>query len=121
MATITPVTSRIESHPRVAWHVIWETCLNGDTGTPVELVGHADRSVQIVGTFGVGGTIVLEGSNDGTNYVTLTDPQGNALSFTAAGLEAISELTRYIRVDVTAGDGSTDLDAHVVLSGVRDY
>jgi hypothetical protein len=79
-----------------------------DTGDPVALPNRADRSVQVTGTFG-GGTIVIEGSLDGTNYVTLTDPQGNSLSKTAAFLEAISEAVRYIRPRVTAGDGTTSL------------
>jgi hypothetical protein len=56
----------------------------------------SDRSVQITGTFN-SGTVLIEGSNDGTNWVTLNDPLGNALSFTAAGLKQVSELTAYIR------------------------
>lgn len=87
----------------------WTGLLNGDSGNPLEHADFGDRCVQITGTFGAGGTIVIEGSNDGTNYVTLTDPQGNAISKTAAAIEAISENTRYVRPRVTAGDGSTDL------------
>lgn len=87
----------------------WSGLLNGDDGAPLEAVGHADKTVQITGTFGVGGTIVIEGSNDGTNYATLTDPQGNAISKTAAAIEMIAEHTRYIRPRVTAGDGTTSL------------
>ena len=80
-----------------------------DTGTPAELPDYADRSVQIGGTLGVGGTVVIEGSNDGTTYITLTDPQGNALSFTAIDrIEQVQEITRFIRPRVTAGDGTTN-------------
>jgi len=82
-----------------------------DVGLPVA-VHYAlatDRSVQVHGTFGVGGTVLIEGSNDGTNWYTLTDPQGNALSVTAAKIEAISEPTVYVRPRVTAGDGTTSL------------
>lgn len=77
--------------------------------------GSSVRSVQFTGTFGTGGTILLEGSNDGTNYVTLTDPQGNAISKTAAGIEAIEETTVYIRPRVSAGDGTTSLVATLFL------
>lgn len=55
-----------------------------------------DRSVQVTGTFG-GGTVLIEGSNDGVNWVTLNDLSVSALSFTVAGLKQILELTRYIR------------------------
>lgn len=87
----------------------WTGLLNGDDGGPFEGGDWGDRTVQITGTFGVGGSISLEGSNDGTNYVVLTDPQGNAITKTAAGIEAVIELPRYIRPRVTAGDGSTSL------------
>jgi hypothetical protein len=82
---------------------------NGETGDPLPFTKYADRSVQVSGTFGAGGTVVVQGSNNGTNYHTLTDPQGNALSFTAAGLEQITEVVKFIRPSVTAGDGTTSL------------
>lgn len=99
--------------------VLWEALANGDTGAPIDYTAFPDRSVQIVGTFGVGGSVTIEGSNDGTNFVALTDPQGNAITKTAAGLEAIAELPRYIRPNVTAGDGTTDLDVYLLLGGPR--
>ena len=95
-----------------ASHVLtWENLANGDSGETVEMPGSADRSIQFTGTFGTGGSIRIEGSNDGTNFVVLTDPQGNDIIKTAAGLEAITEITRYIRPRVTAGDGTTNLTA----------
>lgn len=87
----------------------WTGLLNGDTGAAVELVDYADKTVTITGTFGTGGTLVLQGSNDGTNWFSLTDPQANAISKTAAAMEAVLEAPRYIRPNVTAGDGSTSL------------
>lgn len=95
--------------------VVWSGLLNGDSGDAYERPDYSDRSVQVTGTFGTGGTIVLEGSNDGTNYKTLTDPQGNPLSFTAAALEQVQELTRYVRPRVTAGDGTTSLVATLLV------
>lgn len=95
----------------------WTGLLNGDDGVPIQFGAFTDRSIQFVGTFGTGGTIVLEGSNDGVNYVTLTDPQANAISKTSASIEAISEATRYVRPRVTAGDGSTNLAAYLFLRG----
>lgn len=91
--------------------VTWSGLLqpSSDDGEPYECPGAADRSVQVQGTLGTGGAVAIEGSNNGTNYVTLTDPQGNALSINAIGrIEAIAEVTRYVRPRVTAGDGATD-------------
>ena len=115
MATRTHTVTPIPHYGDKAHVLTWSGLLNGDDGSPVEMPGSADRSVQFTGTFGAGGTIVFEGSNDGTNYVTLTDPQGNTISKTAAALESVVELTRYVRPRVTAGDGSTDLVASLLV------
>ena len=63
---------------------------------------YSDRSAQIVGTFG-GATVVVNGSNDGTNYAPVTDPQGNAISKTSAAIEAISEATLFVRPTHSGG------------------
>jgi len=75
----------------------------------------ADYSVQFEGTFGTGGSITFEGSNDGTNYRALTDPQGNAITKTAAAIEQIEEAVRWVRPAVTAGDGTTALVATMFM------
>lgn len=120
MATIAKVVTKLGSYPETAYMVVWEalTTTNAD-GAPAELVAYSDRSVQVVGTFD-GASLQLQGSNDGINYKVLTDPQGNALTFTATNIESIAELTRYIRPAITVnGAGSVDLDVYVLASGVR--
>lgn len=109
MATKAKTETRIDSRGNDGYAAGWAAMANGDDGTPFENPGAPDRSVQVQGTFGVGGTVVLEGSNDGTNYHTLRDPLGNNLSFTAAGLKAVMEAVRYVRPRVTAGDGTTSI------------
>ena len=89
--------------------VTWSGLLNGDDGTRVTLSDFPDRTVQFLGTFGTGGSVSFEGSNDGTNWLVLTDPQGNAITKTAASMEFVTETPLYVRPRVTAGDGTTDL------------
>lgn len=90
----------------------WTGLANGDDGTPINWLRHADRSIQFLGTFGTSGSIRLEWSNDGgTTWVTSTDPQGNDIIKTAAGGEAITEFALLVRPRVTAGDGTTSLTA----------
>lgn len=92
--------------------VTWSGLLqsSSDVGAPYECPGASDRSVQLGGTLGIGGVVTIEGSNNGVDYAALTDPQGNAIALNAIGaIEAVSELTRYIRPRVTGGNGSTDL------------
>jgi hypothetical protein len=113
MATINP---GIERNPDQSILLYTYVDLNEtDTvGAPIPFAEYADRSVQISGTFG-GATIVWEGSNDGTNYITLTDPQGNAISKTAASIEGVLEITRYARPRITGGaGGTTDLNVTVL-------
>ena len=103
--------------------VQWTGLLNGDDGAPFVGAAAADRSIQFQGTFGVGGTIVFEGSNDGSNYQSLTDPQGNAISKTAAALEAVAEVAKpYVGATLSmypagrvTGDGTTNLVASLFI------
>ena len=95
--------------------VTWSGLLNGDTGAPVGFMGSGDKSIQFAGTFGVGGTVVLEGTLDGVNYHTLSDLQTLAISKTAAALERVAEVVLNVRPRVTAGDGTTNLTATLLV------
>lgn len=118
MATIQgTVTRATDGGVTDVWLATWPAMGNADTGTAVAMSGAADRSVQIEGTF-AGATVVLQGSNDGSNWQSLTDPQGNAISKAAAALEQISELTRYIR-PTTSGGGGSSITVTVLLKGQR--
>lgn len=98
--------------------VRWTGLLTGDTGEPLSMAQFFDRSIQVVGTFGPGGTLIIEGSNDGGGtYSTLTDVIGNNLSLTSSALRQVSELPEYLRPRVTGGDGTTDLDVYMFLRG----
>lgn len=108
MAVVSFAIETLKTHKEKTLIYSW-VLANGDTGAPVEMPAFADRSIQVVGTFGSGGNLRIQGSNDGTNYATLTDPQGNDLNITAAKIEQVTEVVRYIRPNVTAGDGTTNL------------
>lgn len=115
MPDISAVVTDIDTAYDRGYQALWETLTAANAaGTSVQVWGAADRSVQVVGTPN-GATTVLQGSNDGTNWVTLTDPLGNAISFVnATGLKQISEITRYIRPSTSGGGGAQDLDVYVL-------
>ena len=71
--------------------------------------GFADKSVQIEGSFGTSGTLLIEGSNDLVNYETLTNPIGTPVSFTAIGLMAITEAVLWLRPRLSAQVGAVSL------------
>ena len=98
--------------------VKWLALANGDTGEPIRMGNFQDRSIQFVGTFGAGGSVTLQGSNnDGVTWATLSDPLGNALTFTGAGLKQITELTELVRPSVTAGDVTTAIQGWMMMRG----
>jgi len=108
MATREPATQMLgpTNSLRIA---TWSGLLNGDVGDYFQFTDWADRCVQVSGVFGTGGTVVLEGSNDGTNWNTLSDMNGNAMSYTAAVIKQMNEAPLYVRPHVTGGDGTTSL------------
>jgi len=114
MATITATQAVFDNNPGLL--VTWTPLANGDTGNAMQTGAWRDASVQVQGTFGTGGSVTFQGSNDGTNWFALTDPQGNAITKTADALEQISEISRYVRPNVTAGDGTTALTV-IVFAG----
>jgi hypothetical protein len=117
MATISKNIEKIDLDGNRSWLVTWNTLTTTDTvGATVTLPAHSDRSVQISGTFG-GTTVTIEGSNDGTNFQTLDDFQGNELSFASADLENIAQAVYYLRPLLTGGDGTTDIDVSLLLTG----
>ena len=124
MATVNYTITKT-SNPLV-WIVSWEGLAGAtaDVGQAFDVstvpgAGGADRSVQFLGTFGTS-TLLIEGSNDGgTTWATLADPQGNALSKTAAGIEAVLEYTRAIRPSVAGGGSGSGLKVYLVVRGSR--
>lgn len=117
MAVQTPVITYAPDGHRNAVLVQW-TLANGDTGAPYSGFGIIDGSVQVEGTFGTGGSVRMELSNDGTNYQIAADPQGNDVVKTTADMETLLDIIgRQIRPNCTAGDGTTSLV--VTLYAVR--
>jgi hypothetical protein len=111
MATVTPTITTLTEVGKghVGYLVVWSGMANGDSGAAYVNVSAADRSVQVTGTFGASGTVKIQGSNDTSNFAQLHDAAGDELSFTAAGIEAIAEVTQHIRPIVTGGDETTSL------------
>ena len=117
MAVINPTITKPagdESVQRMVFTPMTKT--TDDVTAPIPFSQWADRSVQVLGTFGTGGSVRIEGSNDGgTTYAVLSDPQGNALNLTAAALEQITEVCELVRARVTAGDVTTSLTVAFLL------
>lgn len=112
MATIDAVLVSTKNDKQV-W--IWGGCADGDTCTALDPMssGSLGMCVQFIGTFG--GTIVMQGSNDGTNWFTLSDLQGNAVSTSSAGAFEVSTSAAFIRP--SPGASVSDVDVLVCMRG----
>ena len=111
MAVISVTTARISGGNTYTW----TTLTASDTGeviTPGGATG-AVGCIQMTGTFG--GTVSLQASNDGTNWVSVLDLAGAAIDKTAAGLSEFTSTAVYLRV--SAGTGVSDVDAILVTRG----
>lgn len=98
--------------------ITWTGLDSDDSGSPIQVVDYPDMTVVINGTFGAGGSCTLQGSMDNSNWYALTDPQGNAITKTSAGIELVTEAPHYIRPLVTAGDGTTSINVTLLCRRV---
>jgi len=87
--------------------ITWPSMPNGLAGSIHPPMRYRTASFQVFGVFGAGGSIKLQGSNDGANWADLTPT-----ALTGAGWFAAlgaSERPKYIRPNCTAGDATTAL------------
>jgi hypothetical protein len=93
-----PATFADVSEDRSLYTVTW-TLTGTDDGGAIKFAQWADKSIQcgITGDTFNSGTVILEGSNDGTTWTQLHDPSNTAIAFTAAGLKQVLEMTAWVR------------------------
>ena len=104
MTTITPTVQDVGPN---SVRVTWAGMATGDTIESWNTQAHVISSVQGAGTFAGGTVIGLTGSLDGTNFVALSDRDGNALTGkTAAFLHDVGQSVVAFRP--TIGSGSAD-------------
>jgi len=73
-------------------------------------------TIQATGTFD-SATVVLQGSNDGTNWEDLKDALGANISLTAAGYAEFSTAFLYLRPSTSGGGASQDIDVIICARG----
>ena len=93
--------------------ILWEALGDADDGEPQIIGEQPDGSIQFVGTF-ASATVVLEGTNDGTNWITLRDDIGSSISLTSGDLKMFLQRVWKVRPRTSGGSG-TDIDAYLIL------
>ncbi len=97
----------------------WADLGAADDGAPIAIPFAAAVTAQVSGTFD-GATCVVEGSNDGTNWATLTSPKtaagaSVAASFTSAAILGLAEQPVYIRPKTSGGGAGSAVDVTLVV------
>ncbi len=103
MATILPVLLDETGRKRV---YSWGPIAGGDACAAInpDSVYPLAGSIQFEGTFG--GTITLQGSNNGLNWIDLKDTVGNAISTNARAAFEFSTAMAFLRPNPGAGIGA---------------
>lgn len=95
------------SNGKPLYVIEWQGLSVGDLGAALQSLQHTASSVQVSGTFGEKGSVLLEGSNDGVNFFPLSDLYGNVIHFNKAGLKSLGDTVAYLRPKVIEGDSTT--------------
>ncbi|HLJ39488.1 MAG TPA: hypothetical protein VKT54_13870 [Steroidobacteraceae bacterium] len=95
----------------------WPAIPASTTGAPTPTrasIPYVSASFQASGTFGSGGSVQIEGSNDGVNFYKLSPAALTAPgAFASLGAQ---EQPRYLRPNCTAGDGTTAITVSAFLA-----
>ncbi len=116
MATITPVGEWRSPHThRVKWSALTGS---SDTALGASEVNLAYKTVSVTGAFG-SATVTIQGSNattesTATDWATLNDINGSALTFTADRMETIAENPMWIRPVASGATGGTSVDVIMI-------
>lgn len=94
--------------------VSWNLTAAMETGNAYCTALFKPVSVQYEGTWD-SATLVLAGSNDETNFVTLQDGLGNGISVTDDGFDDIGQHPAYVRPSISNGSGSEDINVTMLV------
>ena len=115
---VSPVTTEVS---KGVIKVTWTGLASTNTATTVTaavMPRYADRTIQVTATAYGGVTVNLLGSNDGTNFSTLTDPQGNTIAATGNKIEQVMENVTHFKPALSASaTAAVDIDVVMVCRG----
>lgn len=118
MATVNPTITFVGND---AVEFKWDLTSTNRDGAPIteNHSDYADRSMLATGTWG-GATLSIEGSQDGSTFVELSDAASvNALTATANASAPIAEVPRYTRPYLSVAGAGADLTVSILCRRSR--
>ena len=102
----------------IALHYVWTPFVaSADVGTAIDVNRHTRITVQMVGTYTGGLTVIAEGSLEDaspTNFFPLTNGSGTPVSFAADGGMLVGENVKWIRLRATEGTGGASVTGYIL-------
>jgi hypothetical protein len=87
------------------YNYTWTPITQADSGNAILLPAHfQDMSIQAFGTFG-GGTVELQGSMDGVNFIKIQDWANADIQMTTTKIFRMNNLPKFVKPVATAGAG----------------
>lgn len=85
--------------------VSWAEVPEGIACFPARLPNHTIKSMMVFGEFG-GGSVEIEGSNDGVNWVSLVFADNAKISFASEGIVPLLQQTLLVKPRIVGGLGA---------------
>lgn len=104
----------------IALHYSWTPfAADLDVGDPLDVTRHTRMTVQTVGSYVGGLTVIAEGSlvaapSTDADYFPLTNGSGTAVSFGSIGGMLVGENVKWIRLRATAGSGGASVTGYIL-------
>ena len=95
---------------------LWPAMGAADSGLAQSPGQLSDKTIQFSGTWN-GATAILQGSNDGSVWFGLNQPDGTPISTTVDALFQVLENTKHVRPVTSGGGGSTSVNARLLEKG----
>ncbi len=91
----------------------WNLTTADPTGDSISVPGAADRTVQFISSSFGAATALFEWSLNDADFVTATDGQGNAVSFTVVGGEMVAENALFFRPRLSVAGSGAEIEVRL--------
>lgn len=102
----------VSNQVRVA---MWRKIPGDTVCVPIEVFANETLTVVTRGSFLMGASVLLEGSNDGKKYFPIKDAAGFPVLRKRVGVQHIGSRPRYVRPSVVGCCEEADIDIHLII------
>lgn len=94
---------------------MWRNLSSDKACVPIELSDNEELTIVTRGNFTGGGSVLLEGSNDGKAYFPLRDSSGYPVFRKRISVQRVAERPRYVRPSLIGAGNDSAIDVHLIM------